>query len=100
MDVTGPLGHGPIPVRPAGAHRGRHEVDHAGVVAVVKVLLLNASHEPLAVVTGRRALVLVVAGKAECVLERPTGALIRPCSAASAMSDRCCDPRREICDTL
>src|SRR6188472_2500025 len=48
MDVTGPLGHGPIPVRPAGAHRGRHDADHAGVVAVVKVLLLNASHEPLA----------------------------------------------------
>ena len=40
------------------------------VVSLVRVLLLNASHEPLAVVTGRRALVLVVAGKAECVVER------------------------------
>ena len=85
MDVTGPLGRGPIPVRPGGAHRGRHEVDHAGVVAMVKVLLLNASHEPLAVVTGRRALVLVVAGKAECVLERPSGALIRSPSVTFAI---------------
>jgi len=40
------------------------------VVTLVRVLLLNASHEPLAVVTGRRALILVVAGKAECVAER------------------------------
>jgi 5-methylcytosine-specific restriction endonuclease McrA len=47
-------------------------------VAVLRVLLLNASHEPLAVVTGRRALVLVVAGKAECVLERPAGAIRSP----------------------
>nr|WP_245599398.1 HNH endonuclease [Nakamurella lactea] len=36
----------------------------------LRVLLLNATHEPLAVVTGRRALVLLLAGKAECVAER------------------------------
>lgn len=39
----------------------------------VRVLLLNATHEPLAVVTGRRALVLLLAGKAECVVERELG---------------------------
>ena len=41
------------PTGPAGAPGG------GGVVTLVRVLLLNASHEPLAVVTGRRALVLV-----------------------------------------
>lgn len=40
---------------------------------VLRVLLLNATHEPLAVVTGRRALVLLLAGKAECVIERSDG---------------------------
>ena len=40
----------------------------------MRVLLLNATHEPLAVVTGRRALVLVLAGKAECLVEREFGA--------------------------
>jgi 5-methylcytosine-specific restriction endonuclease McrA len=55
------------------------------VVTLVRVLLLNASHEPLAVVTGRRALVLVVAGKAECVLERSNAALIRSPSVALAV---------------
>ena len=53
-------------------HPGRPVGEPGCVVTLVRVLLLNASHEPLAVVTGRRALVLVVAGKAECVLERPT----------------------------
>jgi 5-methylcytosine-specific restriction endonuclease McrA len=72
-------------VRPPGQPRGRQDGEHAGVVALVKVLLLNASHEPLAVVTGRRALVLVVAGKAECVLERPSGALIRSPSVTVAV---------------
>ena len=38
-----------------------------------RVLLLNATHEPLAVLNGRRAVVLLVAGKAECVVERPAG---------------------------
>lgn len=35
-----------------------------------RVLLLNATHEPLAVVTGRRALILILAGKAESVEDR------------------------------
>jgi 5-methylcytosine-specific restriction endonuclease McrA len=43
-------------------------------VTTLRVLLLNATHEPLAVVTGRRALVLVLAGKAECVVERDRSA--------------------------
>lgn len=75
MDVTGPSGRGPTPVRPAGALH-RPEIDHVRA-PLVRVLLLNASHEPLAVVTGRRALVLVVAGKAECVLERSGCAMVR-----------------------
>ena len=48
------------------------------VGSAARALLLNASHEPLAVVTGRRALVLVVAGKAECVVERPSGQIRSP----------------------
>ncbi len=40
---------------------------------VGRVLLLNATHEPLAVLTGRRAVVLMVAGKADCLVERSTG---------------------------
>ncbi|RIJ76672.1 HNH endonuclease [Nakamurella silvestris] len=40
-----------------------------------RVLLLNATHEPLAVVTGRRALVLILAGKAESVEDRIAGAV-------------------------
>lgn len=51
---------------------------------LVRALLLNASHEPLSVVPGRRAVVLVVAGKAECVLER-SGPLLRSPSAAMAV---------------
>jgi 5-methylcytosine-specific restriction endonuclease McrA len=35
-----------------------------------RALLLNATHEPLAILAGRRALVLVLAGKAECLQER------------------------------
>ncbi|NNG37131.1 HNH endonuclease [Nakamurella sp. DB0629] len=45
--------------------------------AKVRVLLLNATHEPLAVVTGRRALVLLLAGKAESVADRDTAAPMR-----------------------
>ncbi|HYN72772.1 MAG TPA: HNH endonuclease, partial [Nakamurella sp.] len=72
MDNVAPGGHGPTPVRPARSHSARRdsEAGHGGVVTLVRVLLLNAGHEPLAVVTGRRALILVVAGKAECVAER------------------------------
>ena len=32
-----------------------------------RVLLLNASFEPLAIVTAKRAIVLMLSGKAECV---------------------------------
>lgn len=85
MDVTGPSGRGPTPVRPASAHLARRDLEHARIVTLVRVLLLNASHEPLAVVTGRRALVLVVAGKAECVLERPSAAVVRSPSMAIAV---------------
>ncbi len=46
-------------------------------VAVLRVLLLNATHEPLAVVTGRRALILLLNGKAECLVDRAAGDLIR-----------------------
>jgi 5-methylcytosine-specific restriction endonuclease McrA len=42
-----------------------------------RVLLLNATHEPLAVVNGRRAVVLMLAGKAECVVERSSGEQLR-----------------------
>ena len=38
-----------------------------------RVLLLNATHEPLAVVNGRRAVILMLAGKAECLVERGEG---------------------------
>lgn len=39
-----------------------------------RVLLLNASLEPLAVVTARRAIVLILNGKAECLELSPNGA--------------------------
>lgn len=39
-------------------------------IGTARVLLLNASHEPLAVVTGRRALVLILAGKAVSMEDR------------------------------
>src|SRR6476620_9034836 len=85
MDGTGPGGRGPTPVRPAALHLARREPEPKRVVTtLVRVLLLNASHEPLAVVTGRRALVLVVAGKAECVLER-SSATVRSPSVSLAM---------------
>ncbi|GGM06931.1 HNH endonuclease [Nakamurella endophytica] len=48
---------------PAGVPAGRR----------LRALLLNATHEPLAVLAARRALVLVLAGKAECILERDDG---------------------------
>ena len=41
-------------------------------------LLLNATHEPLAVVAARRAVVLVLAGKAESVLDRGASAFHAP----------------------
>src|SRR4051794_19831434 len=91
MGVAGSTGRSRAPVRSA-AHRtvltGPIEVIRAEpipAVTVLRVLLLNASHEPLAVVTGRRALVLVVAGKAECVLEHPTAAMMRSPSVSVAL---------------
>lgn len=39
-------------------------------VVAAQVLLLNASHEPLAVVTWRRAVVLILAGKAVSLEDR------------------------------
>jgi 5-methylcytosine-specific restriction endonuclease McrA len=84
MDFPAHGSRGPTPVRPANGHHGGQS-ESGCVVTLVRVLLLNASHEPLAVVTGRRALVLVVAGKAECVLERPTASLVRSPSLAVAI---------------
>lgn len=78
MMPAGHAGRRPAPVRPPpgpGLHR---DTEATRPVGVLRVLLLNASHEPLAVVTGRRALVLVVAGKAECVVERPDGRIRSP----------------------
>lgn len=46
-------------------------------MGIGRVLLLNATHEPLAVLNGRRAVVLMVTGKAECVVERPAGERMR-----------------------
>nr|WP_239029241.1 HNH endonuclease [Pseudonocardia acidicola] len=42
-----------------------------------RVLLLNASFEPLAVVTAKRAIVLMLSGKAECVQAALEGAAFR-----------------------
>ena len=41
--------------------------------AMERVLLLNATYEPLALVSDRRAVVLVLAGRAEAVAFRPDG---------------------------
>jgi 5-methylcytosine-specific restriction endonuclease McrA len=105
MDEPGHASRRPTPVRPSRSHSGRPQNlsghGHPGrptavaagvggpgsvsVISLVRVLLLNASHEPLAVVTGRRALVLVVAGKAECVIERADSSLIRSPSLAMSV---------------
>lgn len=61
-------------------------IDTCGPAEVVtRALVVNASHEPLSIVTCRRALVLVLAGKAECVAEQqrtvfrsPTCSLVVP----------------------
>ncbi|WP_233159371.1 HNH endonuclease [Pseudonocardia sp. MH-G8] len=57
---------------PNGAHPDPGEVPgiapHPSVVPTgSRVLLLNATFEPLAVVTAKRAVVLMLTGKAECV---------------------------------
>lgn len=46
-------------------------------MGIGRVLLLNATHEPLAVLNGRRAVVLMLAGKAECLVERSAGDKVR-----------------------
>lgn len=84
MKPAGHAGRGPAPVRPLPGPSQHREPEPVRHVSVLRVLLLNASHEPLAVVTGRRALVLVVAGKAECLVERPDG-LVRSPSVALAV---------------
>lgn len=78
MVPAGHAGRRPVPVRPPPGPSLHREPDTVRPIAVLRVLLLNASHEPLAVVTGRRALVLVVAGKAECVVERSDGLVRSP----------------------
>jgi len=45
-----------------------------------RVLLLNASYEPLALVSDRRAVVLVLTGRAEAVASRPGGPVFRSAS--------------------
>lgn len=56
---------------------GENDVTMQATTGVARVLLLNATHEPLAVVNGRRAVVLMLAGKAECLVERSNGDKIR-----------------------
>ena len=55
----------------------RHAPDPGAVPPGSRVLLLNASFEPLAVVTAKRAIVLLLAGKAECVQVALEGAAFR-----------------------
>ena len=67
----------------------RHESLHAMHTSApvhwvpTRVLVLNASHEPLAVVTGRRALILILAGKAVSLEDRST--LMRSAQLAVAL---------------
>ncbi len=55
----------------------RHAPDPGAMPPGSRVLLLNASFEPLAVVTAKRAIVLLLAGKAECVQVAMEGAAFR-----------------------
>ena len=59
-----PIGADPDPGEVPGI--ARHP---SAVPTGSRVLLLNATFEPLAVVTAKRAIVLMLAGKAECVEE-------------------------------
>jgi 5-methylcytosine-specific restriction endonuclease McrA len=64
-----PIGTDPEPGEVPGA--ARHP---SAVPTGSRVLLLNATFEPLAVVTAKRAIVLMLTGKAECVEESLGGA--------------------------
>lgn len=64
VDDCGPA-PGTAPSTPAAVPKGS------------RVLLLNASFEPLAVVTSKRAICLLLAGKAECLQEALEGAAFR-----------------------
>lgn len=100
MEAAGPRGRQPHTPRPANSHRpGVHRRGHEPSVysalaldpitrptgTTMRVLLLNATHEPLAVVTGRRALVLLLAGKAECLVERDPELRIRSATLVLAV---------------
>ena len=53
-----------------------------------RVLLLNATYEPLALVSDRRAVILVLAGRAEAVAFRPDGPVFH---SAHLAIDQCRD---------
>ena len=61
-----PSPDGADPEQPEGAAPGA-ALRPAPVLSGSRVLLLNATFEPLAVVTAKRAVVLMLTGKAECV---------------------------------
>jgi 5-methylcytosine-specific restriction endonuclease McrA len=65
----GPSGADPEPGEVPGA-----AANSAAVPTGSRVLLLNATFEPLAVVTAKRAVVLMLTGKAECVQAALEGA--------------------------
>jgi 5-methylcytosine-specific restriction endonuclease McrA len=67
-----PIGAGPEPGEAPGI--ARHP---SAVPTGSRVLLLNATFEPLAVVTAKRAIVLMLTGKAECVEVTLEGAAFR-----------------------
>ncbi len=60
-----------------GGSAPRTAPDPGAVRPGSRVLLLNASFEPLAVVTAKRAIVLLLSGKAECVEVALEGAAFR-----------------------
>ena len=62
-----PGGADPEPGEAPGNVPGPGGHDPGALPAGSRVLLLNATFEPLAVVTAKRAVVLMLAGKAECV---------------------------------
>ena len=67
LKAVGPLGDDHVPAP------GTEPPTPASVPSGSRVLLLNASFEPLAVVTSKRAICLLLAGKAECLQEALEG---------------------------